>query len=115
VEGLAPTGAGSSIHVKGLDMKKIANKLRKSVAVAALAGMLAVTGGTVAQVATAENSKAQAYSYTQGPQKWQNDRYYSGGRAYCGVWAYVDYDWWEESWFGGSHRDGWQRLYYAYC
>lgn len=81
-----------------------------------LAATLALTGGVAADVANSDtSSKAQAYSYTQGPQKWQTDRYYSGGRAYCGVWAYVDYDWWEESWFGGSHRDGWQRLYYAYC
>lgn len=52
---------------------------------------------------------ANAYSYTQGPVKWQFDR--SG--IYCGVWAYVDYDWWEETFQG--KRDGWQRLYWAYC
>lgn len=86
------------------------NKLKKALASAGIALALAVTGGTVADVATSHNtSKAQAYSYTQGPEKWQWDR--SG--IYCGVWAYVDYNWWEEVFQG--KRDGWQRLYWAYC
>jgi hypothetical protein len=89
------------------------NKIKKAVATLALAATLAVTGGTAAQVVTAENNKAQAYSYTQGPEKWQWDYFWSGGRKYCGVWAYVDYNWWEETF--QAKRDGWQRLYWAYC
>jgi hypothetical protein len=90
------------------------NKFKKAIATLALAGTLAVTGGTVAQVAVADvSSKAEAYSYTQGPEKWQWDYVWSGGRKYCGVWAYVDYSWGEEV-FQGKH-DGWQRLYWAYC
>jgi hypothetical protein len=90
------------------------NKLKKAIATLALAGTLAVTGGTVAQVATADNNKAQAYTYTQGPQKWQTDRYWNGSRWMCGVWAYVDYSFWEEIAPPWPH-DGWKRLYWAYC
>ncbi|UGL61955.1 membrane protein [Arthrobacter phage EastWest] len=95
--------------VQGGHMRKI----KKAVATLALAATLAVTGGTVAQIATAENSKAEAYTYTQGPVKWQTDRYWNGTRYMCGVWAYIDYNWWEEVFQG--KRDGWTRLYYAYC
>lgn len=89
-------------------------KITRTLATAAAAGALVLTGGVVADVATSHNtSQAEAYSYTQGPQKWQNDRYWNGSRYMCGVWAYVDYNWFEEV-FQGQH-DGWQRLYYAYC
>lgn len=87
------------------------NKLKKIAATVALAATLAVGGGTVAQTVTA--APAQAYSYTQGPIKYQWDWYWNGYRYMCGVWAYVDYDAWEE-WTQGK-RDGWKRLYYAYC
>lgn len=80
-----------------------------------LAATLALSGGVVADVATSHNtSQAQAYSVTT-VQKWQTDRYWNGVRWMCGVWQYRDYDWFEESWFGGSHKDGWYRVYYAYC
>jgi hypothetical protein len=89
------------------------NKIKKALAGVAVAAAI-VTGGAVADVATSHNtSAAEAYTYTQGPEKWQWDRIYSGGRYYCGVWAYVDYNWWEETFQG--KRDGWQRLYWAYC
>ncbi|WNT45428.1 hypothetical protein SEA_ARGAN_44 [Arthrobacter phage Argan] len=88
--------------------------LKKKLTSVALAATLALGGATVADVATAHNtSRAQAYTYTQGPQKWQNDRYWNGTRYMCGVWAYIDYNWWEEV-VQGQH-DGWKRLYYAYC
>lgn len=92
------------------------NKVKKLFVSLGLAFTLALTGGVVADVATSHNtSKAQAYSYTQGPVKyqwdWYQDRY--NGRYYCGVWAYIDYDWWEETFQG--KRDGWYRLYYALC
>lgn len=89
--------------------------MKKAIATLGLAATLAVTGGVVADVATSHNtSQAQAYSYTQGPEKWQHDRYWNGVRYMCGVWAYVDYTWWEEvtNW---NNRDGWKRLYWAYC
>jgi hypothetical protein len=94
-------------------------KLRHLAVASTLALGLALGGGVAANAAGSVGSggggSVSAYSYTQGPVKWQTDRYWNGSRWMCGVWAYVDYDWWEESWFGGSHRDGWQRLYYAYC
>lgn len=60
-------------------------------------------------------SAANAYNYTQGPVKWQWDYFYgSNGVKYCGVWAYVDYSFWEEISYPWP-KDGWKRLYYAYC
>ena len=90
------------------------NKVKKAMATLGLAATLAVSGGVVADVATSHNtSKAEAYTYTQGPEKWQWDRYWNGTRYMCGVWAYIDYNWWEEVVEG--KRDGWTRLYWAYC
>lgn len=92
-------------------------RIRKTITTLAVAATLAVTGGTVAQVATSPNtSTAEAVTWTQGPIKYQWDWVRgSDGRYYCGVWAYNDYNWWEESWAGGSHRDGWEREWYALC
>lgn len=87
------------------------NRIKKTMATLALAATLAVGGGAVAQTATA--TPAHAYTYTQGPEKWQWDRYWNGSRYMCGVWAYIDYNWWEETFQG--KRDGWTRLYWAYC
>lgn len=36
--------------------------------------------------------------------------YRTDGGSYPGTkvkYCYYDYNWWEESWAGGSHRDGW--------
>lgn len=86
------------------------NKLKKAFASIALVAAL-VLGGGVAQVSTA--APAQAYTYTQGPVKYQWDWYWNGSRYMCGVWAYIDFNWYEETFQG--RRDGWYRLYYAYC
>lgn len=88
------------------------NRIKKAAAVLAVAATLALTAGTGAQLATAANSPAEAATFLK-VEKWQFDRYVSGGRAYCGVWALVDYNWWEETFQG--KRDGWERQYYAYC
>lgn len=42
---------------------------------------------------------AQAYSYTDCRPAYGDYRY--------GEWCWQDYDWWEESWFGGSNIDRW--------
>lgn len=92
------------------------NKLKRAIASAGLALGLAVTGGTVAQVAVADvSSKAHAVTWTQGPIKYQWDWYKDplNGRYYCGVWAYNDYSWGEEVFQG--KRDGWEREWYALC
>lgn len=88
--------------------------MKKAMVSLGLAAGLALGGGAVADVATSHNtSKAQAYTYTSGPTKHQTDRYWNGSRWMCGVWAYIDYNWWEEVFEG--KRDGYYRLYWAYC
>jgi hypothetical protein len=83
--------------------------IKKSVATLGLAAALAVTGGTVAQVGTADlNSKAEAYTATQCHTVW-----YNGWQA--NTVCYYDYNWWEESWMGGSHKDGWYRTGTGYA
>lgn len=79
------------------------NKIKRAIVSVGLA--LSILGGGALIAAPSAN----AYSYTQGPEKWQFDR--SG--SYCGVWAYIDYNWWEEVFQG--QRDGWKRLYWALC
>lgn len=92
------------------------NKLQKAAASTMVALALVAGGGVAANAAGSIGSggsgAVSTYRYTQGPEKWQWDRYWNGTRYMCGVWAYVDYDWWEELW---GNRDGWKRLYYAYC
>jgi hypothetical protein len=89
------------------------NKFKKTVATLALAGTLALTGGTAAQVITAKaESPAQAYSVLK-VEKWQTDRYWNGTRWMCGVWQLRNYDAYEE-WILRK-VDGWYRVYYAYC
>lgn len=89
------------------------NKIKKAVATLALAGTLALTGGSVAQVVTAK-AEAPAHAYTVlKVEKWQTDRVYSGGRWYCGVWELRNYDAYEE-WILRK-KDGWVRVYWAYC
>lgn len=58
---------------------------------------------------------ANAVTWTQGPVKWQADYRWDpyAGKYYCGVWAYNDYDWWEETFQG--KRDGWEREWWALC
>jgi hypothetical protein len=93
------------------------DKIKKIAAGIAVAAAV-VTGGAVADVATSHNtSQAEAVTWTQGPVKWQSDYRWDpyAKRYYCGVWAYNDYNWWEESWAGGSHRDGWEREWWALC
>jgi hypothetical protein len=75
------------------------NKLKRGLASFGIAGALIIGGGTA----------AHAETWTQGPQKWQHDRVGS----YCGVWAYNDYNWWEEVFQG--KRDGWEREWWALC
>jgi hypothetical protein len=88
--------------------------MKKAMVSLGLAATLAVTGGVVADVATSHNtSKAQAYTFVDGPEKWSWDYYWNGYRYMCGVWANIDYNWWEEVVEG--KRDGWKRLYWAYC
>ncbi len=86
---------------------------KKAAATLTLAGMLAVGGGTAAQVITAKaESPAQAYTVLK-VEKWQNDRVYSNGRWYCGVWELRNMDAYEE-WILRKH-DGWVRVYWGWC
>lgn len=60
-------------------------------AVSTLGATLAIlVGGAVA--ANASTTYTYPTNYQNG---WCNNRYF------------VDYNWWEESWMGGSHRDYW--------
>ena len=90
-------------------------KIKKLFVVLGLAFSL-VGGGVVYDVATSHNTaKAEAVTWTQGPIKYQWDWYKDpyNGQYYCGVWAYNDYNWWEETFQG--KRDGWEREWYALC
>jgi hypothetical protein len=78
---------------------RLLSRVRKTVSVAT-ASVLLLLGGAAA---------ANAETWTQGPVKWQHDR----NGAYCGVWAYNDYNWWEEVFQG--KRDGWEREWWALC
>jgi hypothetical protein len=93
------------------------NRVSKLAASTTLALGLVLGGGVAANAAgsigAGGGGAVSTYTYTQGPEKWQWDRYWNGTRYMCGVWAYHDYNWWEEVFQG--KRDGWQRLYYAYC
>lgn len=93
------------------------NKVSKLAASTTLALGLVLGGGVAANAAgsigAGGGGAVSTYTYKQGPEKWQWDRYWNGTRYMCGVWAYIDYNWWEEVFQG--KRDGWQRLYYAYC
>lgn len=91
------------------------NKLKRGLASFGIAATLAVTGGTVAQVAAAPlGSEAEAVVWTQGPVKWQSDYRWDpyAKKYYCGVWAHNDYNWLEELW---GNRDGWEREWWALC
>lgn len=78
------------------------NKIKKTIA------SLGVTAGMLMGGALIAAPGAQAVTYGS-PYKVQT------GGTYCPVFMYYDYNWWEESWFGGSHRDGPVLQYYAYC
>lgn len=80
-------------------------RIKKLLLSVGLAATLALTAGTVAQVATAHNtSKAEAYTATQCRIEYRLTGTYPGYKVNV---CYFDYNWWEESWMGGSHRDGW--------
>lgn len=87
-------------------------KLAAGIAVAAAV----VTGGAVADVATSHNtSAAHAETWTAGPEKWSWDYRWDPYQRvyYCGVWAYNDYTWYEEVFYG--KHDGWEREWWARC
>lgn len=89
------------------------SSIKKKAATVAFAATLALTAGTVAQVVTAKaEAPAQAYSVTK-IEKWQNDRIYSNGRWFCGVWELRNMDAYEE-WILRK-VDGWYRAYWAWC
>jgi len=79
------------------------NKIKR--AIASLGITVAMLGGGALIAAPSANAE----TWTQGPVKWQWDRVGS----YCGVWAYNDYNWYEEV-FLGKH-DGWEREWWALC
>lgn len=63
-----------------------------------------VAGGVVDVAAAHNTSEAEAVTKTQCYYGYRNNGSYPGVRVrYC----YYDYNWWEESWMGGSNRDGW--------
>lgn len=72
-----------------------------SIGVVALTGLVAV-GDIVAA------PEAQAYTDSRCYKKYVTDIF---GRSYwpfpyrTSCWR--DYNWWEESWFGGMNKDGW--------
>lgn len=69
-------------------------KLRNRIAAGALAvGALTVGFSTAGQVATTQDSADAATQ--SGCYRWNS--------TYISCW--VDYNWYEESWWGGSHRD----------
>jgi hypothetical protein len=79
--------------------------LKRALGVVTLTVALALGGGVAANAAP---GAAKLVTYGS-PYKVQT------GGTYCPVFMYYDYNWWEESWFGGSHRDGPVLQYYAYC
>lgn len=65
--------------------------------VGAMVFLGAMAGATAAQAVTAEaaeayTDKCQSYKY------WQSSNHYF-------IFCHRDYNWWEESWMGGNHRD----------
>lgn len=68
-------------------MKKLLTKVTVVVA------LLMVWGGVIAPSSQALNVYYQNYYFC------------SGGYGYYNTWRIYDYNWWEESWAGGSHRD----------
>lgn len=111
--------------IVGGGVSTVANAAPAEAAVSVSTAAPTVIGGSDGGAVTAEASMSVAkviggsggvaplYRYTQGPIKYQWDWYWNGYRYMCGVWAYIDYDWYEETFQG--KRDGWYRLYYAYC
>lgn len=79
--------------------------IKKSAAILGLAATLALTGGTAAQVVTADNSKAEAYTRNSCYYTYVNNTSYNQMVLSC----YYDYNWWEETFLG--KRDG---RYYTY-
>ena len=77
------------------------NKIVKTTTTALMATTILFGGLFVAPVATAE--KAEAYTasscYSYYEYGWQKV-----------TMCWIDYNWWEESWMGGSRRDGWYRM-----
>lgn len=67
-------------------MKQMNNLMRASIA--ALAVFVTMLTGAVA---------AQAATYYYSTTNHQN--------GWCTNYTHVNYNWWEESWAGGSHRD----------
>lgn len=71
-------------------------------------GVLAMTGLVTTGSAVAADP---ASAYTDSKCYKQYDRKpFSYELVYPLQWRYScwrDYNWWEESWMGGSHRDGW--------
>jgi hypothetical protein len=68
--------------------------LRKKLAAAALAVGI-VTTGTIATAPAAQAYSAVDFRISR--------MYYASPFCWASVW--IDYNWWEESWLGGSHRD----------
>lgn len=79
--------------------------IRRSLASLGLAATLALTGGTAAQVVTADNNKAEAYTKNSCYYTYVNNNSYNQKVLSC----YYDYNWWEEVFLG--KRDG---RYYTY-
>lgn len=71
------------------------NKFKKTALAVVAAAVVAVSGAAPAMAYTTYNCY---YGYR------------TDGGSYPGTkvkYCYYDYNWWEESWAGGSHRDGW--------
>lgn len=79
------------------------NRIKKTI-LSTIAAATILTGSTVvAPLVTAERSEAYStsscsYFYKQNIGSYTWTRY---------TQCYFDYTWWEESWLGGSHKDGW--------
>lgn len=82
------------------------SRIKKLAATGLTVAALTMGGTVVAPLANA--SAAEAYTATQCHTEW-----YGGWRA--DTVCYYDYNWFEETPWGGSHRDGWYRTgtYYA--
>lgn len=74
------------------------NRVKRAFATVGLSVGILVGAVVAAPVATA--APAHAFTATQCHTEW-----YKGWQAY--TVCYYDYNWFEESWMGGSHRDGW--------
>lgn len=79
----------------------------KRILASTLSALFIIAGLTVV-APMANASAAEAYTATQCHYEW-----YGGYRR--DTVCYYDYNWFEESPWGGSHRDGWYRTGITYA